>query len=213
MLDVQEYDTSRLSATEKEVAEAIKAGKFDINKALSLLRLYNLLPDQMDLKLVGSILIQALLRLPEPDFNLAMLLIPERMQEEQPLSALLAVSQHLEAGRYREFWQAVDACSDILASEPQFQDKMRRQILERLCKTYKRVGQNVLASCLHTDGSKLDSLIQQEVEEHGWTVSAGGSERIITLPRNSHNQLRPATAQGGAFEMDQLASLLTTARG
>ena len=38
------------------------------------------------------------------------------MQEEQPLSALLAVSQHLEAGRYREFWQAVDACSDILAS-------------------------------------------------------------------------------------------------
>ena len=58
----------------------IKVGKFDINKALSLLRLYNLLPDQMDLKLVGSILIQALLRLPEPDFNLAMLLIPERMQ-------------------------------------------------------------------------------------------------------------------------------------
>ena len=67
----------------------IKAGKFDINKALSLLRLYNLLPDQMDLKLVGSILIQALLRLPEPDFNLAMLLIPERMQVSRCLCSRL----------------------------------------------------------------------------------------------------------------------------
>lgn len=38
------------------------------------------------------------------------------VQEEQPLSALLAVSQHLEAGRYREFWQGVDACSEILAA-------------------------------------------------------------------------------------------------
>ncbi len=58
----------------------ISAGKFELPSALSLLRLYNLLPDQMDLKLVGNILVQALLRLPEPDFNLAMLLIPERMQ-------------------------------------------------------------------------------------------------------------------------------------
>ena len=58
----------------------IKAGKFELSSALSLLRLYNLSPDQMDLKLVGSILVQALLRLPQPDFNLAMLLIPERMQ-------------------------------------------------------------------------------------------------------------------------------------
>ena len=48
----------------------------------------------------------------------------------------------------------------MLFAEPQFQDKMRQQILERLCKTYKRVGQNVLASCLHTDGSKLDSLVR-----------------------------------------------------
>ena len=56
------------------------AGNFELGSALSLLRLYNLLPDQMNLKLVGSILIQALLRLPEPDFHLAMLLIPERMQ-------------------------------------------------------------------------------------------------------------------------------------
>ena len=36
---------------------------------------------------------------------------------------------------------------------------MRRQILERLCNTYKRVGQNILASCLHTNGAKLDSLV------------------------------------------------------
>ena len=44
-------------------------------------------------------------------------------------------------------------------AEPHFQDKMRAQILQRLSSTYRRVGQHVLASSLHVDGSKLDALV------------------------------------------------------
>ena len=58
------------------------------------------------------------------------------MQEEQPLSALLAVSQHLEAGRYKEFWQGVDACGDILASGALMSQPIESSRIDHACRVH-----------------------------------------------------------------------------
>ena len=36
------------------------------------------------------------------------------VQDEQPVAALVALTQHLEGARYQQFWQAVDMCRDTL---------------------------------------------------------------------------------------------------
>jgi hypothetical protein len=36
-------------------------------------------------------------------------------QDEQPVAALVALTQHLESARFRDFWLAQDACQDVVA--------------------------------------------------------------------------------------------------
>ena len=38
------------------------------------------------------------------------------MQDEQPIAALVALTQHLEGARFAQFWQAADMCRDTLKS-------------------------------------------------------------------------------------------------
>lgn len=57
-------------------------------------------------------------------------------QEEQPLAALIALTQHLEGARFQAFWVAVDSCRDIVKSGEQDAceacSPVRRQILLNL---------------------------------------------------------------------------------
>ena len=36
-------------------------------------------------------------------------------QDEQPVAALVALTQRLEGARFRDFWLAQDACRDVVA--------------------------------------------------------------------------------------------------
>ena len=40
-----------------------------------------------------------------------------------------------------------------------------------------------LAAAMSSQACLSPPQIQQEVEQHGWILSTGGSEQIITLPR------------------------------
>ena len=47
------------------------------------------------------------------------------MQDEQPVAALVALTQHLEGARFRDFWLAQDACRDVVAGVAGFYEAVR----------------------------------------------------------------------------------------
>ncbi|KAK9823253.1 hypothetical protein WJX72_001358 [[Myrmecia] bisecta] len=192
------YDHRKLPELERKVADQVNTGTYDLDANLALLRLYNVQPERIDLRLVASILIKAMMQLPKPDFALALHMIPERLQEEQPVAALIALTQHLEGARFQKYWEAVDACRDIVKAVPGYYEAVRAYILQAIQSTCQKVTRATLAQSLRADGETLDKLIQDKVASEGWSVNkTPGGGAIISLPKNDMNTIRPPqSAQG-----------------
>lgn len=81
------------------------------------------------------------------------------MQEEQPLAALIALTQHLEGGRFQAYWQAADSCREILGSVPGYYEAMRAYIVGAISSTCQKVNKKMLGEMLNLEGSQLDQLV------------------------------------------------------
>lgn len=52
-------------------------------------------------------------------------------QDEQPVAALVALTQHLEGARFRDFWLAQGACHDVVAGVAGFYEAVRRTVARK----------------------------------------------------------------------------------
>lgn len=100
---------------------------------------------------------------------------PICMQEEQPLAALIALTQHLEGARFQAFWQAADSCREILASVPGYYDAIRAYIVLAISSTCQKFSKQLLGECLMLDGPALTKLVCRL--SHLLVVTAGASSR------------------------------------
>ncbi len=81
------------------------------------------------------------------------------MQEEQPVAALIALTQHLEGARFQAYWQAADSCRDILSSVPGYQDAIRAYIALAISSTCQKFSKQLLGECLMLDGPAITKLV------------------------------------------------------
>jgi hypothetical protein len=42
-------------------------------------------------------------------------MVPERVQQEEPVASIVLLAQHLETSRFQDFWVASNSCRDLLA--------------------------------------------------------------------------------------------------
>ena len=80
-------------------------------------------------------------------------------QDEQPLSALIALTQHLEGARFPDYWQTADSCKSILGSVPGYYDAIRKYILYVISVTCQKVTSSLLAESLRLDEAGVDALV------------------------------------------------------
>ncbi|KAK9810693.1 hypothetical protein WJX73_010933 [Symbiochloris irregularis] len=185
------YTAEKLPELEVAFEEQVEHGTYDLDACLTLLRLYSFSPEHVNINVISKILIKAMLQLPSPDFALMLNMIPERLQDEQPLAALIALTQHLEGARFQAFWVAVDSCRDIVKSVPGFFDAVRAYILGAICSTCQKVTKGTLADSLRLDGAPLDDLIQQKIKTSKWTTASSPTGKtILVLPKNEFNVIR-----------------------
>ncbi|KAK9825418.1 hypothetical protein WJX81_003981 [Elliptochloris bilobata] len=204
------YNPKLQQSLEEYVAEQAKSGTYDLDANLALLRHYDFAPEGAKLDVIATVLIKALMRLPEPDFAQLLQLVPEQVQDEQPVAALVALTQHLEGARFRDFWLAQDACRDVVAGVTGFYEAVRAYILATISHTCRRVSKGTLAECLRLEDASLDALIEEKVAKEGWSVAAADMMTVVTLPENEQNVIHAqGTGQGGfRFEPMQLAQIL-----
>ena len=88
-------------------------------------------------------------------------------QEEQPVAALIVLSQHLEGARFQAFWQAADACKDVVGTVPGYYDAIRSYILTVITSTCQKASRAMVAESLRLDGPQLEALVRRPVLP-GW---------------------------------------------
>ncbi|CAL8467161.1 g6697 [Coccomyxa elongata] len=204
------YDPNRLSQLEENVSSQVKSGAYDMDANLALFRHYNFAPEKANIQAMATVLIKAQMQLPNHDFAQLLHLIPERLQEEQPVAALIALTQHLEGARFQAYWQAADSCKDILASVPGYYDAIRAYILLAISSTCQKFGKQLLGDSLMLDGAALEKLIQGHKD---WTESkAQNGREIVIFPKIEQSSSRSQGATPGGMKVDvaQLGLLLQT---
>lgn len=93
--------------------------------------------------------------------------VVDHLQDEQPLSALIALTQHLEGARFTEYWHTADSCKSILGSVPGYYDAIRKYILYVISDTCQKVTKALLADSLRLDEAKVDALVRHLTEPFG----------------------------------------------
>ena len=88
---------------------------------------------------------------------------PCHAQDEQPLSALIALTQHLEGARFPDYWQTADSCKSILGAVPGYYDAIRKYILYVISVTCQKVTSSLLAESLRLDEAGVDALVRQRL--------------------------------------------------
>lgn len=88
-----------------------------------------------------------------------MLTASSSLQDEQPLAALIALTQHLEGARFSEYWHTADSCKSILSSVPGYYDAIRKYILYVISVTCQKVTKGLLAESMRLDESQVDALV------------------------------------------------------
>eukprot|EP00172_Hildenbrandia_rubra_P003260 Plantae.Rhodophyta-Hildenbrandia_rubra.ctg4972.p1 GENE.Plantae.Rhodophyta-Hildenbrandia_rubra.ctg4972~~Plantae.Rhodophyta-Hildenbrandia_rubra.ctg4972.p1 ORF type:complete len:236 (+),score=32.90 Plantae.Rhodophyta-Hildenbrandia_rubra.ctg4972:42-710(+) len=185
LLQSRRYDPEILPQLEKWVDHQVQEGLYDSDANLSILKMYQFHPASYNATVVSKILIKALMTLPSPDFLCSLYLIPDRMQDDEPIPIISKLATLLETGRFKEFWETCGSCKELVSTVPGFEDSMRLFMLSIVSRTYKKIDKAVLKDLLNlgTDDTALDEIL----ENNGWEESEKG---VIVLPDNDENQPR-----------------------
>lgn len=164
------------------------AGNFYNQRAnRGLLRLYQIHPARANATILTSVLVKALMALPEPDFLLSLYLIPEA--EHTPvITMLISLEALLQKGKFAGFWallNSAEAASTraVTTQVAGFENAIRDFIIAALNRTYSTVEKDVLAAALGVaDATGLCA-------SKGWGVEEGSGR--IQLPALPENTARP----------------------
>ena len=77
------------------------------------------------------------------------------------MAALIALSQHLEGARFQQYWQAADACKDVVGTVPGYFEAIRSYIVTAITSTCQKASKAMMAESLRLDGPTLDELVRE----------------------------------------------------
>jgi len=185
LLETSRYDVAILPKLEAHVEEQCKAQAYDVDVCLATLKLYQFNPSELKEPMVAKILIKALMNLPNTDYLACTYLVPERVQEAEPIKTITAVASLLETCSFRAFWEAVKPLrADLLSAMPGFDAAIRAFILRTFEITYQSVPTSHLRASLGFD-SEAD--FTKLVGSKGWTIDGDR----IQVALNDDNTAKP----------------------
>jgi hypothetical protein len=138
--------------------------------------------------------------LPDPDFLLALYLIPDRLHTAPQVAALIELERCLQLAQFKLFWEKAseEAIAPFLATITGFNDAVRDFIAKALNRTYQKIELAVLKESLHlASGRALGSLLRMTLTEmqddattfaakRGWTIEGS----MASLPLIAENAPR-----------------------
>jgi len=202
LVQANPYDVDRvLGPLEQALESQCRDGWYDADLNTALLKLYQLHPRE-DEKVVKTdalvrVLLKAMMQLPEPDFALAAMLVPEPLQATEVVRTLCDMADRLQSARFPEFWDLVRGNADLVRRAPGFEAAARRFVLRAVAATYREMNAGVLARYLGLQSAQdLATAL-----EPGFSLDLSGAKDggVVIMPSNPDNHPKPARLVQGDF--------------
>eukprot|EP00899_Mesostigma_viride_P020228 jgi/Mesvir1/28206/Mv04759-RA.1 len=212
VVELHRYNPEITPQLEVYIQNLVSSQGYSLETWLSLLRMYQFFPERFNLHLVPPMLVKALMQLPNPDFNLCMALIPDRIQSSEPYTTLANMALCLQSGRFAEFWNLAAQCRQLWEPVPGFENAIRMYGIKLLSVTYRRVPTRVLAEVVNMEGAALDALVAQQRSLGVWSVVQDKGGVTVTFPITDANNPGGRQRKAATVSRDQMARLLTSAQ-
>jgi len=185
-------------------------GWYDADLNTALLKLYQMYPSEQEkivkVDLIIKLLLKAVMQLPEPDFALAMMMVPVDMQNLEIIRAVCALAEKLQTACFPEFWDLARANQDLVQKVPGFQAACRRYILKVVGMTFREISSVSLAKYLGLGSSR----------DLGGALASEGlafldeNDGIVVLPSNPDNHPKSTRLAAGTQEVriEQIGELI-----
>eukprot|EP00210_Caulerpa_lentillifera_P005212 g4979.t1 len=201
------YDISKLKLLEAKALEKMSKGQDCLDVNLTILRFYHFHKELMNVDVIGRILGKALTVLPDTDFKLYLHLLPESAQRVEPIASLILLANHLESGRFQQFWLAVEAVKDSAYSISDFYSNVRRYILLTVSLTFQKISESLLASYLYLPRADFEALIKEKCEKEGWSKVPTPKGSVICLPKKEKGHQTSGFVSTGKVDFNEIVSL------
>ena len=205
LLSKQRYNPEVLPQLEAYVGEQCAKGSYDLEANLAVLKLYQFHPDKNNVGVVAKILVKALMNLPNTDFLLCTYLIPDRVQELEPIASIATLATLLETCAFRKVWQSLTPLDELVRGVPGFEDALRRFILDTMQITYQSIPEAHLRESLNVGSDAVPKIIS----ERGWTREGA----LVRVQLNADNTAKPRKLdEGEMLRFDQMSKILASTR-
>lgn len=114
LLTHKQYDVDNLPLLVRALHATILGRDFDNDVASGILRLYRFHPSEFDGDTTASILMGALMQLPENDFTLCLSLLHPSSLTHPRVQQVIQLHQLLETCQFAQFWAFLDKHKDLL---------------------------------------------------------------------------------------------------
>ncbi|KAF9056342.1 armadillo-type protein [Panaeolus papilionaceus] len=214
---VDRYNPSNVGILEDYLYHQIRSEEYDCLANLAILKLYQFNPDLYNPDVVINILIKALTSSPQPDFNLCISLLDERLpntqlDEPDPIPSVLPLLKTLHNLLYRcrfpAFWSTYRSGEFELLRDNYtvevagFENAVRTVVIRAVRATFTRISSERLSSYLDIEkGNHLKPYVQNL----GWTIDS--TTGVISVPPNPDNQIE-ATIVQESIKLPQLTKIL-----
>ncbi|KAF2122455.1 armadillo-type protein [Lophiotrema nucula] len=216
------YNPETTSVFQDYVMQQCENQTYDCYANLALLKLYQFNPHLNRDETITNILVKALTVFPNPDFSLAISLLPTHTLAplsssaqnpaagDAPLSEAvqkLNVLNLLLAGAdYSAFWNTLDSddlYADLIADVSGFEELMRVRIAVTVSQAIREIDRSILESWLNLQGKEFEHFVGSVC---GWSVEGDK----IKVPLNKENEAKGTVVRENV-KFDQFARVIKRA--
>jgi len=201
-----------LQPLEEAVNSQCAEGWYDGDLNSALLKLYQMYPSEQEnvvkIDVLVKMLVKALMQLPESDFSLALMMVPEHLQNLELIRTICIMAEKLQTACFPDFWDLARANPDLIHKVPGFQSACRRYILKVVGMTFREISAVSLTKYLGL----------ASVRDLGGALAPDGlavlneEEGIVVLPPNTDNHPKSSrvATTGQEVRLEQLAELISS---
>ena len=202
LVGIDRYNPENINTLERYLDLQCREHGYDLEANLTLLKLYQFNPTNLNMSYVVKVLLKALTNLPNSDFVSCKSLLSHEILDEGSIKAIQFLADLLEGCRFKEFWSKVHSMGELTKGVAGFEDSVRKFVCHVISITYQHIPEETLCELL---GLVDENVVNQWIAKNGWKSVESG--HVLVTSQDEQIKTKKITEK---IDMESVAGIMAS---